>query len=146
MLRRSKFSMVRYVCGFTLAFGLGACDSQHIPPAALQPPPNPEPITSPEPLPPVEGPVTYEIVFARVLEPKCSKCHNEKNAEGFVDVTNLEDMRDNFALPELLVKGNPEKSDLYKVVRKGEMPPKAEALPEDDIELIGRWIREGSDL
>jgi hypothetical protein len=52
---------------------------------------------------------------------------------------------------DLIVAGEPEKSELYQRLTlpaddKKRMPQKADPLPKDVIDLVGRWIREGATL
>ncbi len=90
--------------------------------------------------------VTFERVFAEVLEPKCSRCHSGIMGEAFVDVTDLEALKNNFMFTDLLKKGSPLESRLYRVVESGRMPYRGDRLTRRELELIRLWIYEGKDL
>lgn len=122
---------------------------EDIPEENPSPQPNPEPGEPQEPQEPVEdpaGPVDYQRVYREILEPKCSRCHAGLEAEDFVDVTNLEDMKNNFMYPDLLVKGNPAESRLYRAMESGRMPKRGEPVTPAELRLMRLWIFEGPDL
>lgn len=103
-----------------------------------------------QPIPPEildsPGPVTFERVYREILEPKCSRCHSGVSAEDFVDVTDLEGMKSNFMYPDLIVKGNPAASRIYRAVESGRMPRRDLKLSSSELALMRLWIFEDPDL
>lgn len=93
--------------------------------------------------------IDFDRDVAPILEDNCWHCHGEDEQESGLRL----DLR-----PHLLrggdsglasvVPGNPEKSYLLEVVNHVDedmaMPPDDDKLPEHEIELLTRWIKEGA--
>lgn len=92
------------------------------------------------------GPITFETVYREIFEPKCSQCHAGASAEDFVDLTSLEEIKNNFMYSDLIVKGSPSASRIYRAVESGRMPRRGLKLSEDELRLLRLWIYEGPDL
>lgn len=92
------------------------------------------------------GPITFEKVYREIFEPKCSQCHAGASAEDFVDLTSLEEIKNNFMYSDLIVKGNPSASRIYRAVESGRMPRRGLKLSESELMLLRLWIFEGPDL
>lgn len=108
-------------------------------PPAYEPTPGGEPIIDPTNL-------TFERVYAEVFEPKCSRCHSGTMGEGFVDITSLEAIKNNFIFSDLLVKGSPAQSRIFREIDAGRMPYRGERLSNAELELVSLWILNGKDL
>jgi mono/diheme cytochrome c family protein len=97
-----------------------------------------------------------KVDFATQIQPifaeHCIKCHGEKQASGRMRLHTAAGLKEKWdADKELLVAGEPEKSELYQRITlpaddKKRMPKMADPLPAEKIELIARWIREGAAL
>lgn len=74
-----------------------------------------------------------------ILSAKCLSCHNpDKPAGGISDITDL-----NFLLYyRLVIPGQPEISDVIRVIKDGSMPPGG-GVSTDDLAILNRWILEG---
>ena len=96
-----------------------------------------------------EAPVSFRSQIAPILQRRCVACHGEESAKGKYRL-------DSFArlgksgesdLPPL-VAGKATESELYRLLVEADandrMPQKADALPEAEIALVGRWIKEGA--
>ena len=97
-----------------------------------------------------------KVDFAAQIQPifaeHCIKCHGEKQASGRMRLHTATGLKEKWdADQELLVAGEPEKSELYQRITlpaddKKRMPKMADPLPKEKIELIAKWIREGAVL
>jgi mono/diheme cytochrome c family protein len=97
-----------------------------------------------------------KVDFATQIQPifiqHCSKCHGEKMASGKVRLHTSAALKEKWdADKELLVAGEPEKSELYQRLvlpadDKKRMPRMADPLPKEVIELIANWIKQGAVL
>jgi hypothetical protein len=74
-----------------------------------------------------------------ILSAKCLTCHNPDKPEGGIsDITDL-----NFLLYyRLVIPGQPEISDLLRVIKEGSMPPGG-SLSTSELQSLNRWILEG---
>ncbi|MCA9123599.1 MAG: PSD1 domain-containing protein [Planctomycetaceae bacterium] len=95
-----------------------------------------------------DEPVSFEQQILPLLERRCSKCHHEKEQSGGLDLTRMRTMRrGGDELGAAVVPGDPDASPLIQVltgVKKPAMPEGADPLPDEDIELLRRWIAEGA--
>ncbi|MBL7554560.1 MAG: hypothetical protein JNM24_01965 [Bdellovibrionaceae bacterium] len=74
-----------------------------------------------------------------ILSAKCLTCHNPDKPEGGIsDITDL-----NFLLYyRLVIPGQPEISDVIRVIKEGSMPPGG-GVSVSDLAALNRWILEG---
>lgn len=74
-----------------------------------------------------------------VLSAKCLTCHNPEKPEGGIsDISDL-----NYLLYyRLVIPGQPEISDLIRVIKDGSMPPSG-GLSTSDLQSLNRWIQDG---
>jgi WD40 repeat protein/mono/diheme cytochrome c family protein len=95
------------------------------------------------------APVSFRADIAPLLQRRCATCHSADNPKGRYQL-------DTFArlvkpgqsdLPALTA-GKPAQSEIAALLREtgadDRMPQKADALPEEEIALIERWIAEGA--
>jgi hypothetical protein len=97
-----------------------------------------------------------KIDFAKQIQPifvgNCIKCHGEKMASGKMRLHTAAGLKEKWdADKELIVVGDPEKSELYQRLvlpadDKKRMPKMADPLPKETIELIANWIKQGAVL
>jgi hypothetical protein len=97
-----------------------------------------------------------KIDFAKQIQPifveNCIKCHGEKMASGKMRLHTAAGLKEKWdADKELIVAGDPEKSELYQRLvlpadDKKRMPRMADPLPKETIELIANWIKQGAVL
>src|SRR3954466_5869672 len=82
-----------------------------------------------------------------IFEAKCLDCHGPElpRPKGkFGYVLDLQRMADN---PDYVVRGNPDKSELYKLVANDEMPGEDANVPpltKDEKEIVRRWVELGA--
>lgn len=78
------------------------------------------------------GVIGFDILSAKIFQPKCLACHvqfgnyNDLMSSGFV------------------VAKNPESSRLYQMVASGQMPKNGTPLSEAEVKAIYEWISNGS--
>lgn len=83
-----------------------------------------------------------------IFEHKCNECHGSHltKPEGkFGHVLDLKRLADD---PEYIERGKPARSELYRLVNDGEMPPddhpKTPPLTGEEKEVVRRWIQAGA--
>jgi mono/diheme cytochrome c family protein len=93
--------------------------------------------------------VDYENDIAPILEDRCVYCHGEDEQESGLRLDSRPHMLrgGDSGLPAL-VPGHPEKSYVMDVIQHLDeemaMPPDDDQLPQEEIDLISRWITEGA--
>ncbi|MFG0264447.1 MAG: PSD1 and planctomycete cytochrome C domain-containing protein [Rhodopirellula sp. JB055] len=93
--------------------------------------------------------VDYENDIAPILEDRCVYCHGEDEQESGLRLDSRPHMLrgGDSGLPAL-VPGHPEKSYVMDVIQHLDeemaMPPDDDQLPQEEIDLISRWIKEGA--
>lgn len=93
--------------------------------------------------------VDFESQIAPILEERCWACHGEDEQESGLRL----DLRPHMlkggdsGIPAV-VPGNPTKSYLLEVINHVDkdmaMPPDEDKLPEEEIRLVTRWVKEGA--
>ncbi len=74
-----------------------------------------------------------------VLSAKCLTCHNPEKPEGGIsDISDLGYL----LYYRLVIPGQPEISDLIRVIKEGSMPPGG-GLSTSDLQSLNRWIQDG---
>ncbi|QDT66715.1 PSD1 and planctomycete cytochrome C domain-containing protein [Calycomorphotria hydatis] len=92
--------------------------------------------------------VSFEREVLPLLEKRCNHCHNPEEAQGGLDLTRLETiLRGGEQFGPAVVPGNAELSPLVKLVSGNSepaMPEDGEALSNNEIEILSRWVAEGA--
>jgi hypothetical protein len=101
--------------------------------------------------PPVEP--NFASINQFIFKPKCATCHNPENPKAHgIDLTSYAGLfSSNNSMPPgkgfLHFEGNqidPDRSDLYKEVAKGKMPPgNRPKLSKREVEAIRTWLANG---
>lgn len=93
-----------------------------------------------------EGVLTFEKDVRPILKTHCTHCHGEEEKpKGGLDLR-LRRFMDK-ALEEdkqVLVPGEPEKSEMVRLIRAGEMPKKGSKVPPAELAVIEKWIAQGA--
>jgi hypothetical protein len=99
-----------------------------------------------------EDKIDFEKQIQPIFLQHCAKCHGEKMASGKMRLHTSAELKKKWdADKELLVAGEPDKSELYQRLvlpadDKKRMPKMADPLPKETIELIANWIKQGAVL
>jgi hypothetical protein len=94
-------------------------------------------------------PVSFRTQVAPVLVQKCQACHGPEKAKGGYRLDTFERlMKPGHGDAKPVVPGKPEASELYRRITSRDaderMPQKDESLAASQIEVIGRWIKDGA--
>ena len=96
--------------------------------------------------------IDFEKQIQPILIQHCGKCHGAEKDAGKMRLHTAAALKEKWdADKELLVAGDPEKSEFYQRLvlpadDKKRMPKGADPLPKDVIDLIGNWIKQGAVL
>ena len=87
----------------------------------------------------------FENHVRPVLVQRCQKCHGSKKAESGLRVDSREFLLKGGESEAAIVPGKPEESLLWQAINHDgyEMPPNGK-LPDEAIDAIGKWIRDGA--
>ncbi len=90
----------------------------------------------------------YAHLIQPVLNKKCASCHNENKMKGGLLLTTQEGLLKGGENGEVLEKGSPQNSELFKRVcldpaSKKFMPPKGAPMSYSEIALLNYWISSG---
>ncbi len=98
--------------------------------------------------------VSYREQIQPILSSRCVMCHGTDNAAGKIMLTSYENVMGSRTIhgkKPLVVSGDAAQSWLYILSRTNQphvrMPPDTSAekpLPEDEVQLIGKWIMQGA--
>jgi Planctomycete cytochrome C/WD domain, G-beta repeat len=90
--------------------------------------------------------ITYDEHIVPILREKCFGCHNPDKKSGGLILSNYSSLMSGGGSGEIVVPADAEGSRLFALVAHKEepfMPPKADKLPDEQIELIREWIEGG---
>src|SRR6187402_1693263 len=96
--------------------------------------------------------VDFEKQIQPILIEACGKCHGAEKAAAKMRLNTAGNIKEKWdAKKELIVAGDPDKSELYKrlILPKEDkkfMPKGGEPLAKDKLDLIAKWIKEGAVL
>lgn len=96
----------------------------------------------------VEEAPLYESQVRPILKAHCTHCHGEEpKAKGGVDLRlrRFMDATTKDGEP-ILVPKHPEKSELIRVIREGEMPEKGKKLTSEELAILENWVRSGAKI
>jgi mono/diheme cytochrome c family protein len=88
----------------------------------------------------------FEDTVAPLLKARCVECHNPSTRRGELDLSSPAGLRAGSESGPVFVAGEPEKSLLYELAHRGEMPKKGDDLSHDEVELIRAWIAGGAEF
>jgi WD40 repeat protein len=98
---------------------------------------------------PPAAPVSFRCRVAPILARRCLGCHNDRKAEGGLDLSSLARLRrgGEVAAETVVVAGDPAESYLIESVRGGaarRMPLKGPRLSDAEIATLENWVRQGA--
>ena len=90
--------------------------------------------------------ITWDDHIFAIMEESCVSCHNPDKAKGGLDLASYNNMMKGGSSGTSVTPGDPSASMLYKTTAHLEepfMPKGKDKLPQEQIELIGKWISGG---
>lgn len=94
-----------------------------------------------------QEPVSFQKQIRPILARQCQGCHQPASRQSDLSLTNFEGLKTGGRKGPSFVSGSPEKSVVISYLTgemKPQMPFGGKPLPDDQIELFQRWIREGA--
>lgn len=90
--------------------------------------------------------LTFEKDVRPIFKTHCTHCHGEEEKpEGGIDLRLRRFMDKTLKGGEqVLVPGQPSKSELVAVIRSGDMPKKGKQVSEEELAIIEQWIAQGA--
>ena len=88
--------------------------------------------------------VSFLKEVAPLLTKNCLACHNAKDSKGGFNLTTFESLMKGGEEGDTVVPGDGEFSNLSLVLTDGTMPKDSDPLPQEQIDLITKWIDEGA--
>lgn len=88
----------------------------------------------------------FETTIAPLLADRCLECHDTATRDGGLDLSTQLAMRAGGDSGDAIVAGNAEASSLIELVRSGEMPAGREALSDEEIAELEKWIDDGAEF
>lgn len=92
----------------------------------------------------IAGDPSYSGDIAPLFADQCVSCHGEETAEAGLRLDSYEAVMAGSEYGSVIEAGSPEGSLLLDMISAGEMPQEADALDEDDVELVRDWIAAGA--
>ena len=92
------------------------------------------------------SPNLYRDEIKPLLAKNCLACHNSRLKQAGLDLSTREALLRGSEHGPVVISGNPNDSQLYKVVAhitEPAMPFKGKKLPDDDVAKISAWIKAG---
>ena len=91
------------------------------------------------------------VEAALLLEERCLRCHGPASTDkkAIKDWPDATDLPSTLAIPDMVVPGDSEASDLFITCDEGDMPPEDEIenpLDTEELALLARWINAGGVL
>lgn len=107
----------------------------------------PAPLVDATPVPVVAtvGDVSFASQVAPLFSSQCVSCHGDETQEAGLRLDTYEAVMAGSEYGPVIEAGSPEGSLLLDMIAAGEMPQDADALDEDDVELIRDWIAGGAE-
>ena len=108
--------------------------------------------TAPTIRPVTDSSVVYSDVVAPILQSRCVECHGASKQKGGLRLDGVEAILEGGREGPVLVKGDPEASELYRRLRlpmddEHHMPPPKKPQPtEQEMRLLHWWILNGHDF
>jgi cytochrome c553 len=90
--------------------------------------------------------LSFEKDVRPILKAHCTHCHGEEEKpKGGIDLRLRRFMDKSLdGGHHLLVPGQPEKSELVQIIRRGEMPESGKPMPAAELAVIENWIAQGA--
>jgi hypothetical protein len=90
---------------------------------------------------------TFTDNAAKIFQARCNTCHNADKASGGLNLTTYANMMEGGGSGSVIEPGSPDDSWLFLLVNHDEtptMPPNAPKIPEEEIDILRKWIEAGA--
>jgi hypothetical protein len=90
--------------------------------------------------------LSFERDVKPILRKRCANCHNSERPRGELDLTAFSGIVAGGVSGKVAIAGSPEESPIYTLpahLEEPNMPPNAPKIPEREIDMIRRWVKEG---
>jgi Planctomycete cytochrome C len=99
--------------------------------------------------PPAAAPAAAGVSFSKDITPifqnTCIKCHGGSDGtKGDLSLKTYDDMMKGGKDGQVINPGDASGSLLVKQIQSGKMPKRGQKLPQDQIDLIAKWVTEGA--
>lgn len=91
------------------------------------------------------GRVSFASQVAPLFAEACISCHGEETQEAGLQLHTYEAVMKGSEYGTVIEAGDPDASLLLDMISAGEMPQDADALDEDQVEMVRSWIAEGAE-
>ncbi|WP_152050946.1 WD40 domain-containing protein [Tautonia marina] len=91
--------------------------------------------------------LTFTDNAAKIFQARCNTCHNADKASGGLNLTTYANMMEGGGSGSVIEPGSPDDSWLFLLVNHDEtptMPPNAPKIPEEEIDILRKWIEAGA--
>ena len=88
--------------------------------------------------------MTYHRDVLPILTARCLKCHGSDKPKAGLDLRSRAGLVKGGEAGPALVPGKSDRSLLFQMIQKGEMPPQKDKLPPDQVALVKAWIDTGA--
>jgi mono/diheme cytochrome c family protein/uncharacterized membrane protein len=89
-----------------------------------------------------EAPAEIAHRVVDIFQAQCANCHGPEAARGHFGY--VLDLKRVAANPELVVPGNPDKSELWQIIRRDEMPKGGKKMNPEEKDAVRSWILAGA--
>jgi mono/diheme cytochrome c family protein len=95
--------------------------------------------------PAAAGGVSYSKDVMPIFQQSCIKCHGgSEGTKGDLSLNTYDDMMKGGQDGPVIVPGDAAGSLLVKQIQNGKMPKRASKLPQEQIDLVAKWVAEGA--
>lgn len=84
---------------------------------------------------------TYAAIQAQIIKVQCLDCHTGVSSSSRIDLSTYESLLTN----EIVVPGSPDASKFYSAIHSGSMPKGFARLPDNQIQAVFDWIKNGAE-
>ncbi|WP_169974075.1 WD40 domain-containing protein [Tautonia rosea] len=91
--------------------------------------------------------LTFTDNAAKIFQARCNTCHNADKASGGLNLTTYANMMEGGGSGSVIEPGSADDSWLFLLVNHDEtptMPPNAPKIPEEEIDVLRKWIDAGA--
>jgi len=88
--------------------------------------------------------VSFATQVAPLFAANCTSCHGTEEQEAGLQLHTYEAVMKGSEYGTVIEAGDPDNSLLLDMISAGEMPQDADALSDDDVDMVRSWIADGA--